>query len=270
MKQKRHLAVNAQWQPYRGTKTFWKYLKMNLKMVFVWAEGEGRYFWDCSAMHQSPGMHSIGAQATPLQTATGKTGKRFFPHFLIRKNILTCHFYIRERHHQTEDNLKTIPLFGNTFFMFGKISTGNSRDGWEGLGDPQRLLKRSLVSKSPSGGQTSAEKHQEAPSQCKVSSSEAKVRHSSKTAPWVWGGHLCHQNNLPKSLSQARYPNSLDPQCRGHLPFLLGCGGNLCDELGLDPLNFTQLQLGEGDARAVPGLRIKLTTLCFPALQLNC
>lgn len=136
------------------------------------------------------------------------------------------------------------------------------------------------MSKRPSGEQTSAGKHQEAPPQCflqkQVSSSDAKVRHGSTTA------HLqtreCKGDiNATRAAylkaqcpSQARYPNSLAPQCREHLPLLLGCGGNLGDELGLDPLNFTQLQLGEGDARDVPGLRIKLTTLCFPALQLNC
>lgn len=35
-------------------------------------------------------------------------------------------------------------------------------------------------------------------------------------------------------LSQARYPDSLDLQCRGHLPLILGWGGSLSVELELD------------------------------------
>lgn len=58
----------------------------------------------------------------------------FFPHFFIKINVLTYHSYIRERHHQIEDNFETLFLFGNTFFVFGKISIGKSREGWGGLG----------------------------------------------------------------------------------------------------------------------------------------
>lgn len=63
-------------------------------------------------------------------------------------------------------------------------------------GCPQRPAKRPLVSKSPSSEQTSAGEHQEEPSMHKrVSSSDAKVRHSSKTAQLLT--HGCEGTFMP-------------------------------------------------------------------------
>lgn len=89
-------------------------------------------------MQQSPAMQSTGAQATPLWTVTVKTEK----HFLLGINMLACHSYISEMH-QSEDNFNTLPLFGNTSFVFGQISMGQNA---ECLGVPRRLLERTLVS----------------------------------------------------------------------------------------------------------------------------
>lgn len=90
-----------------------------------------------------------------------------FSAFLAQINILTCHFYIREMHQQSEDNLKTLPLLwkylfrvwknvhGTEWRVGGGVSSGAT---WEAISVNETLSP-------PPGEQTSAEIHQEAPPQ---------------------------------------------------------------------------------------------------------
>lgn len=91
------------------------------------------------------------------------------------------------------------------------------------------------------------------------------------------------QSAYPKAQCPAcaRYPDTPNPLCKGigpsqgrsvhlpisvgYLPLLLSYGGSLSNEHSWTPASM-QPPSGGGHANQ----RTKLTTLCFPALQLNC
>lgn len=124
MKQRIHLAVNAGWQQTMAQIHFENIWNLTLKLFSFELSKKAKYFWVCSAMHQSPKMQSIGAQTTCTTDCHWQNWEMFFSTFLDQNKYSVMpflHWHVkRERHDQIEDDLKTLSLFGNTFLCLEK------------------------------------------------------------------------------------------------------------------------------------------------------